>query len=121
MLGNLHVRFGVGAGVKSPGLHHFILARGGQTYARLRYNIGPGGGLLLPIELAFGSPFPAADQHAWSTEYHQCVMDDALCDTTSSAAIVDRRGPGGAQPRDFWDQDWHDDWERFDPQGVPDA
>ena len=23
MLGNLHVRFGVGAGVKLPGLHHF--------------------------------------------------------------------------------------------------
>ncbi|MCL2640589.1 MAG: hypothetical protein FWD53_07085 [Phycisphaerales bacterium] len=24
MQGNLHVRFGVGAGVKSPGLHHFL-------------------------------------------------------------------------------------------------
>jgi hypothetical protein len=24
MLGNLHVRFGVGAGVKLPGLHHHV-------------------------------------------------------------------------------------------------
>jgi hypothetical protein len=24
MLGNLHVRFGVGAGVKLPGLHHAV-------------------------------------------------------------------------------------------------
>jgi hypothetical protein len=30
MLGNLHVRFGVGAGVKLPGLHHIS----GQARAR---------------------------------------------------------------------------------------
>ena len=27
MLGNLHVRFGVGVGVKSPGLHHDVIVK----------------------------------------------------------------------------------------------
>ena len=35
----------------------FILARGGQTYARLRYNCGPGADLKLPVEVDYGRPF----------------------------------------------------------------
>jgi hypothetical protein len=31
MLGNLHVRFGVGAGVQFPGLHHVRLMYPGQS------------------------------------------------------------------------------------------
>ena len=51
----------------------FIVARGGQVYARLRFGSGPGGELLLPVEIDFQHPFPAADQETWETEYGQTV------------------------------------------------
>ena len=52
----------------------FIVARGGQTYARLRFRAGPGGDLTLPVEVDFKPPFPAADQTAWNMEYDQSVQ-----------------------------------------------
>src|SRR6476620_165291 len=32
----------------------FILARGGQTYARLRYHVGPSSDVILPVEVDYG-------------------------------------------------------------------
>ena len=46
-----------------------ILARGGQTYARLRFAAGPGGALCLPVEVDFTAPFAASDIQAWQAEY----------------------------------------------------
>ena len=73
MLGNLHVRFGVGAGVKLPGLHHFILAQSGQGYVRLRFHVGPGGDLELPVRVDYTRPFIASNHAAWHEEYLACV------------------------------------------------
>jgi len=56
----------------------FILARGGQTYARLRFRAGPGGALELPVEVDFERPFPAADPSAWDEEYAACVQEGQL-------------------------------------------
>lgn len=50
-----------------------ILARGGETYARLRFNVGPAGTLLVPVEVDFSEPFPAADPDVWEKEYEQHV------------------------------------------------
>jgi proteasome lid subunit RPN8/RPN11 len=47
----------------------FILARGGQTYARLRFNIGPGGELKIPVDVDFRQPFNGSDDAAWEQEY----------------------------------------------------
>ncbi len=53
----------------------FILARGGQTYARLRFNVGPGGDLEIPHEVDFSRPFDAARQDAWDQEYQEHVIE----------------------------------------------
>ena len=37
----------------------FILARGGQTYARLRCNVGPGADVKLPVDVDYRSPLRA--------------------------------------------------------------
>ena len=50
-----------------------ILARGGATYARLRFNTGPGGEMELPVEVDFSQPFAASDQEAWQAEYLERV------------------------------------------------
>ena len=51
----------------------FIIARGGATYARLRFNTGPGGDIEVTTEVDFAAAFPAADHSAWQTEYDLCV------------------------------------------------
>jgi hypothetical protein len=47
----------------------FILARGGQTFARLRYNVGPGAELESPVEVDFSRPFAGSDCDGWEAEY----------------------------------------------------
>ena len=52
----------------------FILARGGETYARLRFGCGPGAELRVPVEIAWDVPFAGTDQEAWEAEYDRCVQ-----------------------------------------------
>jgi hypothetical protein len=54
----------------------FILARGGQTYARLKFRAGPGGALVLPVEVDFQQPFAAAAWAEWDAEYAQAVITE---------------------------------------------
>ncbi|HRX85684.1 MAG TPA: hypothetical protein P5572_11765 [Phycisphaerae bacterium] len=56
----------------------FILARGGQTYCRLRFNAGPGGAMLIPSEVDFSLPFPASDHDAWQAGYLRDVRASTL-------------------------------------------
>lgn len=52
----------------------FILAREGETYARVRFNTGPGGQMLVPVEVDYGEPFEASDHQLWQAEYQREVM-----------------------------------------------
>ena len=54
----------------------FVLARGGQTYARLRFNVGPGGETAIPVSVDYSRPFAASDQEAWEKEYLTAVEPD---------------------------------------------
>ncbi|HNO80095.1 MAG TPA: hypothetical protein PKN33_18765 [Phycisphaerae bacterium] len=56
----------------------FILARGGQTYCRLRFNSGPGGSMKIPVAVDFSSPFTASDHTAWQEEYQRNVCIEPL-------------------------------------------
>ena len=47
----------------------FVLARGGKSYARLRFNVGPGGSIIIPVDVDFGTPFGPSQQEAWEAEY----------------------------------------------------
>jgi hypothetical protein len=47
----------------------FILAREGQTYARLQFNVGPQAAQELAVEVDFAKPFAGADHEAWAQEY----------------------------------------------------
>ena len=54
-----------------------ILAKGGQSYARLRFGVGPTAWQLIPLEVDFSRPFPASDFGAWQAEYTACVRQEA--------------------------------------------
>jgi hypothetical protein len=51
----------------------FILARGGKNYARLRFHVGPGGDIELPVEVDWSKPFAGSDHMAWHDEYQANV------------------------------------------------
>ena len=51
----------------------FILARGGRSYARLRFHVGPGGDIELPVQVDYARPFAASDHAAWLAEYRANV------------------------------------------------
>jgi hypothetical protein len=55
-----------------------ILARGGQNYVRLQYQIGPGGSLIIPLEVDYQQPFAASDWPAWKQEYATQVTPDEI-------------------------------------------
>ena len=52
----------------------FILARGGESYARLRFGVGPGGEMLLPVAVDFQTSFPPSNEAAWEGEYERSVV-----------------------------------------------
>ena len=54
-----------------------VLARGGRSYARLRFAAGPGGDLVLPVGVDFSAPFAASDPGGWAEEYAGCVRDES--------------------------------------------
>ena len=47
----------------------FIVARGGKSHARLRFSVGPGGQVVIPVEVDYSQPFGPSDQNAWDAEY----------------------------------------------------
>jgi len=55
----------------------FILARTGKTSARLRFNVGPGGQLLVPVQVDYSQPFEASDQKTWEAEYEANIKPEA--------------------------------------------
>ena len=94
----------------------FILARGGQSYARLRFHVGPGGDLDLPVGVDYSRPFAASDQAAWQAEYLAAVqIDDGLFSGRSDRL---RLAPP-ADSMDLWDDDWFSAWDRLLQEEEP--
>jgi proteasome lid subunit RPN8/RPN11 len=83
-----------------------ILARGGQTYARLRFNVGPGGEMLIPIEVDYSLPFGGSDHAAWQAEYDTHVHPEtrfALSDLTAVPRSRRNRFASAIDPMGVWD------------------
>jgi hypothetical protein len=66
----------------------FILARGGETYCRLRFSAGPSGSFQIPVEIDFERQFGPTECTKWSAEYAACVR------TAEAASRVGFRDQG---------------------------
>ena len=53
----------------------FILARGGRSFARLRFNVGPGGEIEIPVGVDYTRPFVGSDWETWQKEYDANLVD----------------------------------------------
>ena len=93
----------------------FILASGGATYARLRFNVGPGGEIVIPVQVDFAQPFAGSEQDAWEQEYLTNVQPEQFA--------LQRQTPMALSPtfdeRVMFEDDgrWADDLQGFDDCG----
>jgi len=53
-----------------------IVAQDGGTFARLRFNTGPGGEVKIPVYVDYGFEFDNADLNAWKQQYKANVIED---------------------------------------------
>ena len=47
----------------------FVVAQDNNTYARLRFNVGPGGEVLIPTAIDYGHNFGPSSHELWDAEY----------------------------------------------------
>jgi proteasome lid subunit RPN8/RPN11 len=95
----------------------FILAQEGQTYARLRFNVGPGAAIEIPVDIDYGRPFAGTDHAAWSDDY------EANVHVAPSTLLAERGWWPELQsheqaliaPEEV-PQDWLDDWGEYAEQ-----
>jgi proteasome lid subunit RPN8/RPN11 len=93
----------------------FILARGGETYCRLGFSAGPGGGFEIPVEVDFERAFKASEFAAWSQEYAAAVRQ-WKCGTSD----VHGRGPLADDSLSISAHEFFDDfWESFEQRKEP--
>jgi hypothetical protein len=56
----------------------FVLARGGASYARLRFSAGPRGEIALPVRVRWDLPLGNVDQDQWQAEYKANVVAEPM-------------------------------------------
>lgn len=84
----------------------FILARSGQCYARLRFNTGPGGELVIPVEIDYLLPFGPSDFEAWDEEYKANIkISSSLGQCFGAQPFFDEETWAGRSFSDEWLED----------------
>jgi len=63
----------------------FIVAQNGSTFVRLRFNVGPGGEVKIPVCVDYGFEFDNADFNAWKEQYKANVIEDHTFSLTSKS------------------------------------
>lgn len=80
-----------------------IVARDDSTYARLSFNVGPGGQLLIPLAVDYSCAFGPSEHDSWDAEYAGNVRAVEWLNRSSldGAALVGRQLDGDVSPCDF--------------------
>ena len=88
----------------------FILACNGQSYARLRFNVGPGADLEIPVGVDYSRPFDGCDTDAWEQEYLSNVQPAPAAHDVAPAVEPVLASPFDEEPTD----DWYESWVEYD-------
>jgi hypothetical protein len=99
----------------------FILARGGKSYARLRFNVGPGGNIVIPVEVDFDAPFGPSQDEEWEQEYAANIHPtECVSVLTDPGDWRDKWGIGAsvagtASTTSNIPENWFDELEKMEP------
>jgi proteasome lid subunit RPN8/RPN11 len=94
----------------------FILARGGQSYCRLRFNVGPGGEMLISADVDYGNEFSASDHSSWRLEYEATVQLQQEVVQPSISNVNSVRKPASTEALD---EGWYDAWSEYTHEDHP--
>lgn len=86
----------------------FILACEGQSYARLRFNVGPCTEVEIPVSVDYSRSFGAADPDAWEQEYLANIHAEQPTRGTASTLESVLASPFDEEPTDAWYESWFD-------------
>jgi hypothetical protein len=87
----------------------FILACGGQCYARLRYNVGPGADMELPVQVEYSRPFEGSNLELWSEEY----LANVQVPPTDPPKKVSSTDDQAVREEEFLGDWWRDAWSDY--------
>ena len=83
----------------------FIVAQGGNTFARLRFGVGPGGDMKIPVCVDYSREFAGSDFKAWQTEYNQNVKEQrSMTPQKQQTAELEMLGADTSLPDDILEQ-----------------
>jgi proteasome lid subunit RPN8/RPN11 len=89
-----------------------VVAQDNSTYARLSFNIGPGGQILIPSEVDFSQDFGASDHSAWDAQYQADVKPMEWL----NPMVLKEEKPAANHPVvSATSRDFLDEFERMDP------
>jgi hypothetical protein len=87
----------------------FIIAEGGETFARLRFNVGPNAEMLIPVEVDYSQPFAGSDYAAWTAEYEANVNEEATRPLRKVAPLLSEEDPFAMDDEEVV-AEWKDSW-----------
>jgi len=93
----------------------FIVARGGKSYARLRFNVGPGGEAVIPVTVDYTRSFESSDHDAWKAEYEANIVRDMHPHGGFFSDKDDIGFQNFERNRNLIPDDWKEDFETMDP------
>lgn len=99
----------------------FIIACGGASYARLRFNVGPRAEIEIPVEVDYSRSFAGSHHQAWENEYLANVQqqEPEQQQQLSANSVAGRRSliasPVSDEPGDAWYDTWFEYLEYEDP------
>lgn len=79
-----------------------IIAQGNQSYAQVRFNVGPGGQILIPVQVDYSEPFEGSNHKAWHQEFKENVQEEVF-QRIAKTSQQDIFG-GDVVPYDFMDE-----------------
>jgi hypothetical protein len=100
----------------------FIIAEGGETFARLRFNVGPNAEMLIPVEVDYSQPFSGSDYAAWTAEYEANVNEEpqlVLGNKHRQSVLEPLSDSPFAPADDELDAEWHDSWWEYIDESAP--
>jgi proteasome lid subunit RPN8/RPN11 len=96
-----------------------IVAQDDSTYARLGFNIGPGGQILIPTDIDFSQDFGPSDHSAWDARFQADVQPmewlNRPASTQEKPAANSQAGEAPCPPAGGPSGDFLDEFERMDP------
>ena len=86
----------------------FILACEGQSYARLRFNVGPRADVMIPTCVDYTQPFGGCEPDGWEQEYLENIQPHPTIRGTSPVLEPVIVSPLDEDPTDDWYENWFD-------------